>query len=180
MTTSPTNTTARKRRLTGEAGDVGGTHRTRDVPDLGHREQAGLRQSHGAVDESDDTDHQADHRGPVHPVDVLGQLGPDDRELAEGGVEYLTPQARVTAEDQVEDRHQEEEEREHGDEHGVRQLHGQVPGTVVAVLLDHTEQEGGRRVPPLGRIDPAEEPLRGVHGATRRYPTGPRVGAAAG
>jgi len=136
--------------------------RARQVPDLRHREQAGLGQAGRAPDQQQQSEDQPDRaRVPerVHP----GQLPPYVRELPGDGVQHLLAQRRAARGDQAEDRHQDQQQREQGGEGRVRQAPGQGAPIVVAVFLDHAEREGQRPVTLLYLVDPPDAALDRVH-----------------
>ena len=76
-----------------EAGALGGG----DVPDLGHRVLASLGHAAGTPEGPGDPDHQAEPVG-WQRVDVLCELGAEDRELGQGRVQDPLVQGGVAAE----------------------------------------------------------------------------------
>jgi hypothetical protein len=58
--------------------------------------------------------------------------------------------------------HQDEQQREGGDEGVVRQERDGVPGGVVAVLLDHRDEDRGSGVPLLPGVQRSQRPFDGV------------------
>jgi hypothetical protein len=84
-----------------------------DVPDLGHGVLAGLGDAAGTPHEPGQADDQGDAVGP-QGVDVVLELIADDRELGQGGMQYLLLQVGVAAEQEAEPGDQDQQQREQG------------------------------------------------------------------
>ena len=140
------------------------------VPDLLHREQAGLRQPGAAPDGGEQADDQPNRAGTLKGVHVARELAADDRELMGDAskrgpfpFEHRSLQRRVVSRDEPENRDEHQEQRENRDKGGMSQRGGHNPAVVIGELLGHPDHEGDRGVPLLGRIQPPRHALDRIH-----------------
>ena len=74
-------------------------------------------------------------------MNVVTELLANNGKLSEGRMQHSRAIRWATGEHDTQNRHQKEEERKHGDEHRVSNLDGEIPGVVVAVLLNDAEDK---------------------------------------
>src|SRR5207302_4468238 len=148
--------------------EVGPLH-SGDVPDLLHRVLARLGDTEAAPDDPDDPDSQAE---PVRSqrVDVLLDLGTDDREFGERRVQQSTLERRIIANDESEPGDQQQQQGEEGEEAVVREQGGEGAAPIVTELLDYPEGECRRTVAALVAVESPYEALCSVHPCLSGYP----------
>ena len=116
-----------------------------------------------AEQQADDADRQR-AGAAFQRMDVALQLVADDRELAERRVQDAGLVLRVAFEHEAEHGHEHEQQREQRDEAVVGDQRRELPGAVVAELLDH---RGGKAQPRVALLD-AVERVEAVGEAHRR------------
>ena len=140
----------------------------RHVPDLREGALEGDRDAEAGPQRAGEADHQGD-AAPGERLDVVAQLGADDRDPVERRVDDVVAQRRVALEDEPEDRDEREQQREQREERVVGAQRGEARGPVLAELLRHGDGEPADGVPPLPGVDPRDDPPH----ARRRYPPPP-------
>ena len=137
----------------------------RDVPDLLEGVLRRADDAEAAQQQADDADRQR-AGAALQRVDVALQLIADDRELAERRVQDFGLVLRVAFEHEAEHGHEQQQQREQRGEAVVGDQRRELPGAVVAELLDHRR---GKAQPRAALLD-AVERLEAVVEAHRRRP----------
>ena len=162
VATIATASTTRISRARHEAGEEARALLDRHVPHFGHGVLRGLGDAERAPDQTDDPDDEAEPAA-AHRVHVPFQLRADDRKVGERGVEQVVTQRRVVVEEEAEDRDEHEQEREDRQEAVIGDQGGEVAAPIIAVLLDHSEDEGRRRVPLLPFVHAVDDLVDQLH-----------------
>ncbi len=130
-----------------------------DSPDHRHHHLGTATQPHAPVEQPDQAHGQGQGVVGGELVHVVPQVGAEDRELAQGGVDDVVLKPLVAVQEDAHHRQQHQQHREHGQKGRVGDLSRQPSRLVVRVLAQDRARHGGGPVALLEPVGSVDQPL---------------------